>query len=110
MLIAFGIHGFFEGIALGTETEIKSICMFSLAVILHKGPAVISMGSKLVQQFPDDQAGSIRMLCIFSSFSPLGILFGIFLSQFENKMIEFITSSLAAGTFLYIACTEVIPE
>ena len=110
MLIAFGIHGFFEGIAVGSESEIKSICMFSFAIILHKGPAVISMGSKFVSQFPDDEAGCIRMLCIFTSFSPLGILFGIFLSQFENNMIEFVTSSLAAGTFLYIACTEVIPE
>lgn len=48
MMIAFGIHGFFEGIALGTETEVKSIIMFSIAIILHKGPAVISMGTKLV--------------------------------------------------------------
>lgn len=110
MLIAFGIHGFFEGIALGSEAEVKSVCMFSLAIALHKGPAVISMASKFVTQFPDDEALVIRLMVVFSSFSPLGILFGIFLSSFQNQWIEFVTSCLAAGTFLYIACSEVIPE
>ena len=49
------------------------------------------------------------MLVLFASFTPLGQIVGILLGE-ASEIIEIIFSCLAAGTFLYIACSEVIIE
>jgi len=36
LLIALSIHGFFEGLALGIQTEFESILILSIAIIAHK--------------------------------------------------------------------------
>ena len=50
------------------------------------------------------------MIIIFSLFTPVGILIGIFLSDFKSKIIEGIFLSMSAGTFIYVAASEVIVE
>ena len=41
--------------------------------------------------------------------SPLGIILGMVLEG-SSDIVEIIFSCLSAGTFIYIACSEVIPE
>ena len=49
------------------------------------------------------------MIVMFSIFSPLGVALGMTL-QGSNEMVEIVVSSIAAGTFLYISCSEIILE
>lgn len=50
------------------------------------------------------------MILIFSFFTPIGILLGIFLTDLKSKSVEGVVLSMSAGTFLYVAASEVIVE
>jgi zinc transporter 1/2/3 len=45
---------------------------------------------------------------MFSLFSPLGILLGFFISS--NRVLESVFLAISTGTFIYVACSEVIVE
>ena len=49
------------------------------------------------------------MLTIFALMTPLGVAIG-WIVQNASDLLEILFSCLAAGTFLYIACSEVIVE
>ena len=50
------------------------------------------------------------MIFLFSLFTPFGVAIGWGLLEDSNEMVEIWMTSLAAGTFLYIACSEIIVE
>lgn len=50
------------------------------------------------------------MVCLFGIFTPLGVSLGIILGETDSDNLELICASLAGGTFIYIACSEVIVE
>ena len=50
------------------------------------------------------------MICLFAIFTPLGVGLGMLLKNLSSDLIELIFACLAAGSFLYIACSEVIVE
>ena len=52
---------------------------------------------------------SFVLLLTFSLATPFGVIIGLILSGI-SQMIEIIFMSLAAGSFTYIACSEVIVE
>ena len=109
LLIGLGTHSVFEGIALGTEQDPGDSAIFALAIFLHKGTAAMSLGISLARTFPDRDWFVVGLLATFAAFTPLGVLFGMIV-QGGDPMLEIVFSSLAAGTFLYIACSEVIVE
>ena len=49
------------------------------------------------------------MMLLFSSFTPVGILFGMFLLE-SSALVEGFFLAVSAGTFLYISASEVIVE
>lgn len=44
---------------------------------------------------------------VFSIATPLGVVIGI-LATSAGEIVDVVMSSLAAGTFVYIACTEIV--
>lgn len=80
-----------------------------LAIGVHKSAAGFSLGVSLVKTFPDDFRLVKWLLFIFSIATPVGIVLGMILGK-EGEIYSIIFSSLAAGTFLYIAASEVIVE
>lgn len=56
-----------------------------------------------------DKQTFIRMIFLFSIFTPLGIVIGMALTA-ASKLVEAIFISISTGTFLYVACSEVIVE
>jgi len=48
------------------------------------------------------------MIVIFSTFSPVGIVIGMLSTG--NKLVEAIFLAISSGTFIYVACSEVIVE
>ena len=82
-----------------------------LAIIAHKGAAAFA----LIVDFQRNglpQARITRVLILFASMTPLGIVLGTVLDRLlaasYGRLFEGIFDSLAAGTFIYVAVLEII--
>ena len=75
----------------------------------HKGAAAMSLGISIQRSFPDRIGFNVALMTVFSICTPIGVLMGMALSN-DNDLVEIVFTSFAAGTFLYIACSEVIIE
>lgn len=80
-----------------------------IAIGIHKGAASSSLGISLVKTFPNDFTLCRWLVFTFSCASPLGVIIGMLLAN-SGVMTEVVLSSLAAGTFVYIGCSEIIVE
>ena len=110
LLIGLGTHAVFEGLALGISGDASEVLLFALAIVLHKGAAGMALGISMAQAFPGEDKFVTLMICLFAIFTPLGVLLGIALKQEGSDMIELVCACLAGGSFVYIACSEVIVE
>ena len=82
-----------------------------LGLIFHKCPASMSLGISLSKSFnkDEDKKKAVRLLLLFAFATPIGIALGMII-QNSNSVVEIVFSSFAAGTFIYIAASEVIVE
>ena len=109
LLIALGFHGFFEGLALGLQENLQGTLFLFVAIIAHKWAESLSLGISFVKAKATKK--SIILMCsLFSIIGPLGVVVGILLSIEGGEVIEGILLGLSTGTFLYVACSEVIVE
>ena len=109
LLFALGFHAIFEGIALGILDDFNSVLSLMLVILAHKWAEGLTFGiSFLKSELSKCQINTF--LIIFSMMGPFGVLFGMFLSAMTNKFIQGIFLAASSGTFLYIACSEVITE
>ena len=108
-MFALSIHSVFEGIAAGLANELSDLWTFIIAISLHKWAAAMSLGISMSKNFKDQKATVYILLTIFSLATPLGISIGMLVSD-SSALTEIIFNSLAGGTFVYIACSEVIVE
>lgn len=104
---ALVVHSTFEGIALGLLTNKTSTVTLCSAVLIHNIPAAIALGIKM--------KGIRRwvyaiLMGAFVMSSPMSIMIGIFLSDLGYPGIQGAFLSISAGTFIYIGCTEILPE
>ena len=111
LLIALCFHAVFEGIALGLTNELSATINIMVALGLHKPAAALSLGVSLTKNFKDKNDGkkAIFLLTVFAAATPVGIMLGMAL-QHSSPIVEVIFNSIAGGTFLYIAASEVIVE
>ena len=108
LLIALSVHGIFEGIALGVMNTIKECSILFSAIILHKWAAAFALGISFYKSGTETDL-FIKMIIIFTSFGPLGIIIGMIFSDAGN-LIKGIMLSISVGTFIYVAASEVIVE
>ncbi|CAI2373214.1 unnamed protein product [Moneuplotes crassus] len=109
LMIALSTHAVFEGIATGMVDDSHDIWTYIIAILLHKWAAAMSLGISMNKNFKDDKKIMYLLLFIFSFATPVGVGIGMGIAN-SNAITEIIFSSLAAGTFVYIACSEVIVE
>jgi zinc transporter 1/2/3 len=109
LLLALGFHGFFEGMALGIQSDIKDTLSLFLAIAAHKWAASLTLGISFVKAEVEKKQ-LIIMVLIFAFIGPVGIAFGLILSETANDNLQGIFLSISVGTFLYIACSEVLVE
>ena len=57
-----------------------------------------------------DKSLFVKLIIIFSIFTPVGIILGIVLNNLESKVLEGIVLAMSSGTFIYVAGSEVIVE
>lgn len=86
-----------------------SVLLLTIAIVLHKGAAGMALGTSMAKAFPDNDNHVLLLLFLFSIFTPIGVLVGWAVST-SSPLLEVIFNCFAAGTFIYIACSEVIVE
>ena len=109
LLLALGFHGLFEGISLGIQSEIKGTLFLLLAIALHKWASSLTLGISFVKSGVT-QKQFIIMILIFAFITPVGIAFGMALTSISSDVVAGIFLSISVGTFIYIACSEVIVD
>ena len=109
LMIALSVHSIFEGLALGLSQTESAVMNMVIAILIHKGAAGSSLGISLVKTFPDNFRLCRQLVGVFSVATPLGVLIGMAVAE-AGDIYEVIFSSIAAGSFFYIACSEVIVE
>lgn len=109
-MIALSTHAMFEGIAVGLVPKLSDLWSYVIAITLHKWAAAMSLGISMSKNFKDETKIVYVLLMIFSCATPLGVLIGMIVGGNGSDLTDIIFSSLAAGTFVYIACSEVIVE
>lgn len=109
LMIALSVHSIFEGLALGLQSDMASLTNMLIAICIHKGAAASSLGISLVKTFPDNFRLCRQLVFLFSLATPIGVGLGIAVSN-AGDIYEIIFSSIAAGSFVYIACSEVVVE
>lgn len=111
LLTALSMHALFEGIALGLTKETSATINIMLALILHKPAAALSLGVSITKNFVEknEEKKGIFLLTVFAAATPIGVMLGMAL-QHSSDIVEVVFNSMAGGTFLYIAASEVIVE
>ena len=107
LLFALGFHGLFEGISLGIQLTLRGTLFLNLAIVLHKWAAALTLGLSFIKSGVSRKEFIINIL-IFSSITPIGICIGMALTSFSSDFIAGIFLSISVGTFIYIACSEII--
>ena len=109
LLLALGFHGFFEGMALGIQSEVSNTLSLFLAIAAHKWAASLTLGISFVKAGVEKKQ-LIIMVLIFAFIGPVGIAIGLILSETANDYLQGIFLAISVGTFIYIACSEVLVE
>ena len=100
LLLALGLHGFFEGIAFGLQKKYSESFYIFIAIISHKWAETLSLGIAFYKS-RYSTLSIIFLITLFSLISPLGAILGIILSELSH-IIEVIFLSLCTGNFLII--------
>ena len=80
-----------------------------IAICIPKGAASLSLGISLVKTFPHNFTLCRWLVFTFSCATPLGVLIGMAVKN-AGEIYSVVFSRLAAGSFVYIGCNEVIVE
>ena len=77
-----------------------------MGIIIHKSAAAVSLGAAFARTgFTLKEI--LLFLGIFSFIAPLGIIIGMQIAE-SNKVVDVTFLGLSGGTFIYVACSEII--
>jgi len=110
MLIGDGIHNFIDGLIIAASffISISLGAITTLMIILHEAPQELGLFGSLVYS-GHNKNKSLFYSFIAQSTCILGGLIGYFLSFTINIVSPFLIS-FAAGGFIYISASDLIPE
>ena len=87
-------------------TEVTEAGQLAAGVVIHKTAAAVSLGGAFA-----GTGYSLRQIVIFiglfSVMTPLGVVAGMLLVE-TNLLVDTIFVCLSGGTFIYVACSEII--
>ncbi|CAD8076958.1 unnamed protein product [Paramecium sonneborni] len=105
---AIGLHAIFEGIAVGVTARTSDTLALGLSLMGHKWAEGWALGVAF-RESNVEKAIQVKFIIFAALLSPIGILIGIIIAR-ESTLISGIVQSITAGTFIYIASTELIVE
>lgn len=102
-------HGLLDGMSMGAGFITQHIgFMIFLAIVIHKFPSALSLTGILVQgDYKKDKI--IQLSIIFALTTPVGALITFFVLKELNEFILAWAIGISAGTFLYIATSDLLP-
>ncbi|GMT15164.1 hypothetical protein PFISCL1PPCAC_6461 [Pristionchus fissidentatus] len=110
LLLGLSVHSLFEGLALGLQAEGADFYSMMFAIMLHEILCCLAYGVSLAQQRAPTGAAVVSVL-VLSACIPAGMLVALVVSMVEGSsavVIRFVLEALAAGTFVYVACVEML--
>ena len=108
LMVALSVHAIFEGIALGLMKELKPLINLVISVSIHKFAEAMSI-SIAMQKSKMPLSTLAKFILIFSMATPIGTTCGILLGN-APEIVSIIFTSLCGGSFIYVACSELIVE
>ena len=109
LLLSLSIHGLFECLALGIQTDYKNTLFLFIALMIHKWAEAFALGILFVKA-KFSKKFYYLIIVLFAIVGPIGVAIGIILSATASEFVEGIFLSISTGTFLYVSCSEVIIE
>lgn len=110
ILISDGVHNFIDGLVIAASfvMSLSVGVLTTLIIVLHEIPQ--EMGDFAVLIYGGFKKGKALFFNFLSALTAiLGGIVGFFLSEKSENSIFFLLS-FAAGSFIYIACSDLIPE
>ena len=109
LLLSLSIHGLFECLALGIQTDYKNTLLLFIALMIHKWAEAFALGVLFVKE-KFTKKFYYLIITLFAFIGPVGVAIGIVLVATAGEFVEGIFLSISTGTFLYVSCSEVIIE
>lgn len=112
LFLAMCVHAVLEGMMLGTTRTKKKLLMAFGALAMHKGFEAFAVGASLLETKMSRRKFIVYSL-LFTMASPLGALIGFFVTGSQDAAhtkTAGIINAISAGTFLQVACMEMIPR
>ncbi|UCH62764.1 MAG: ZIP family metal transporter [Fidelibacterota bacterium] len=108
--IGLSIHSLMAGFALGASFVAPRIALvIFLAIVSHKSVAAFSLATIFrLSNIPLKRA--LVMLAVFALCTPVGALLSLPLLNTLSEIHITIPTALAAGTFIYVATMDLLPE
>ena len=107
LVVAISFHAIFEGIAFGLLNEIETAWQLGIGIMLHEVTAAIALGTSLSKSGFTLKQMAI-LLSLFTLLTPTGIIIGMAINNAANALVDVVFMAISIGTFLYVACGEVI--
>ncbi len=109
-LLGMGVHGLTTGIGYGASRgEGEMARALLIAILAHKGFEAFSL-TTVFQLGRFKTRGLWLLLFAFALITPLGVWIGTALTSILAPTGKAILTALAAGTFLYVCLSELLPE
>ena len=109
LMSALSVHSLLEGIALGLQDTTEHVFTLAIGLMAHKWVEAVALATSFIKSKRSLFVSGLFML-FFSLATPVGVAIGIGLSFTQSELIEATFTGVAAGTFLYVGCNEVVAE
>ncbi len=112
MVLGLTLHSATDGLAIGAAAASGSVAItatVAMAVLIHKGPAAFSLGIFSMHE-RDTRNKSILDVTVFSLATPIMMIIAFYaLTGLDTQTIG-LTMLFSAGTFLYVATVDTLPD
>ena len=106
LVVALSVQAYFEGIAFGLLTSIESVWQLGIGILIHKSAVALSLGGAFANT-KYTLREILLFLGVYSIIAPIGIIIGMAITE-SNKLVDTTFMSISGGTFIYVACSEII--
>jgi len=114
LIISLSMHSLIAGIALGTEEILRKALVLLIAILAYKLSAVFTLEVNLHRSGLHKRPDFRKAISFFNFVAPVGIIIGLALTAILNvraeQMATIAFDSLTAGSFLYIALSDILEE
>ena len=109
LLLSLSIHGLFECLALGIQTDYTNTLLLFIALMIHKWAEAFALGVLFVKAKFSNKF-YVLLFTLFDIIVRVVVALVLVLAATAGEFVEGIFLSISTGTFLYVSCSEVIIE